>query len=70
MVSVGLIPGRVRVDGCTLDSKDWAWYSYNGLLTVNMLAVPSISDPKFKNDSDDQGFHDDVFRVQIDICKT
>ncbi|KAL7317410.1 hypothetical protein PS15m_003773 [Mucor circinelloides] len=70
MVSVGLIPGRVRVDDCTLDTKDWTWCSHNGLLTVNMLAVPSISDPVFKNDSDGQGFHDDVFRVQIDICKT
>ncbi|KAK4521759.1 Mitochondrial porin [Mucor velutinosus] len=67
IVLVGLIPGRVRVDGYTLNTKDWTWCSSNGVLTVDMLAASSPSDPMTK--SDGNGFHNDVFVVQVDICK-
>ncbi|KAL9556851.1 hypothetical protein MBANPS3_001673 [Mucor bainieri] len=68
MVSVGLLPGRVRVDDYTLDAKDWTWSSSNGLLTVDMLAVPSLSGPLADSDGDGDGVHKNVFRVQVDIC--
>lgn len=68
MVSVGLIPGRVRVDGYTIHSKNWTWCSSRGLLIVDMLAAPSLNGPMIKSDQNDF-CDDDAFRVQIDICK-
>lgn len=69
MVSVGLIPGRVRVDGYTLHAKDWTWCSSRGLLIVDMLAAPSLNGPMAKSGHNDF-YDDDAFRVQVDICKT
>ncbi|GAN08591.1 glycoside hydrolase family 36 protein [Mucor ambiguus] len=66
MVLVGLTPGRVRVDGYTLDATNWTWSSSNGLLTVDMLAAPSLSDPMAN--SNGGSLHNDVFRVQVDMC--
>ncbi|OAD09130.1 glycoside hydrolase family 36 protein [Mucor lusitanicus CBS 277.49] len=70
MVSVGLVPGRVRVDGYALDATHWTWCASTGLLTVDMLAAPPpLSEPRMTTKCNGEGFFNDAFRVQVDICK-
>lgn len=61
IVSVGLVPDRVRIDNHTSGAKDWTWCSSSGLLIINMLAVPLTDNSLEKNI--------DEFIVQIDLKK-
>ncbi|KAI8645622.1 glycoside hydrolase superfamily [Parasitella parasitica] len=62
-ILVGLAPDRVRIDNRILDPKDWNWCLSAGLLTVDMMSVPS-------NTHRGASTIDKIFIIQIDVIKT